>query len=267
MEPNDDASTANILTSGDDMSGAIDPAGEEDFFSFEATAGYIVDFETLGGDINDTKLYIYDVDGVTELAFNDDGGVNWYSLISFTFPADGTYFLKVTGYNAFTQGTYILTASEGAPPCDAPENDTCETALPLPMGGSFTFDSCGATNDYTTVSGGCTGYTSNGLDVVYYVDLVEDQQLTVSATTDYDIVIYLVTDCADVENTCVAGSDNTIGDGFEEIIFDAGQNPGRYYLILDGYSITGLDGIWEVVVDGVVATDVTTFDGLKSMYR
>lgn len=267
VEPNDDAATANVLTAGDDMSGAIEPAGEADFFAITVTAGSAVDFETLAGTIGDTKLYLYDVDGTTQLAYDDDGGAGYYSLISYDFTADGTYYVKVVGYGASYSGSYILTATEAAPPCPAPVNNTCEGALALPFGTTFTFNNCGATNDYTAVSGGCTGYTSAGLDVVYYVDLVADQQLTVEAQTSYDIAIYLVSDCADIAGTCVAGSDNTVSEGYEAIVFDAGNNPGRYFLILDGYSSTGIEGDWTITVDGVVATEAGTFDGIKAMYR
>lgn len=266
VEPNDDYLTANALVIGDDMSAAIDPAGEVDFFSFVATAGQVVVFETHAGDIGDTKLYIFDVDGMTQLDYIDDGGVGYYSRLEFEFPADGTYFVEITGYSSTTQGTYILNATEGEPPCPTPENDTCEGALVLPMGTSFTTTTCGATNDYDPGSGGCTGFAAAGLDIVYYVDLVENQQFTVACQTDYDIAIYLITDCADPVGSCVAGADDTVSAGYEEIIFDAGDAPGRYYLILDAYSSTAF-GDFEVTVDGVVATDATSFGTLKSMYR
>lgn len=265
VEPNDDYTTANPLVVGDDMSAAIDPAGDVDFFAFTATAGMSVDFETLAGDVGDTKMYLYDTDGVSQLAYNDDGGAGYYSLISFDFTADGVYFVEVTGYSSSTQGTYILTATEADPPCPAPVNNTCDGALPLPFGETFTFDNCGATNDYNPGSDGCTGFNANGIDVVYYVDLVENQQFTVSASSSYDTSIYLVTDCGDVAASCVAGAD-VFGEP-EVIVFDAGMNPGRYYMIFDGFSSTGYEGIWEVTVDGVVATDVSTFGSLKSLYR
>jgi hypothetical protein len=264
VEPNDDYMTANPLMLGDDMNAAIDPAGEMDYFAFDATAGMEVDFETFPGDIGDTKLYLYDVDGMTELAYNDDGGEGYYSKISFTFPADGTYFVQVIGYSTSYQGTYILAATEADPPCPAPVNNTCEGALALPLGETFTFDNCGATNDYNPGTGGCTGYNANGIDVVYYVDLVENQQFTVSASSSYDTSIYLVTDCGDVAASCVAG-DDAFGQP-EVIVFDAGMNPGRYYMIFDGYT-SDAEGIWEVTVDGVVATDATSFGGLKAQYR
>jgi hypothetical protein len=263
-EPNDDYLTANPLVVGDDMTAAIDPAGEMDFFAFTATAGMEITFETLAGDIGDTKMYLFDVDGVTQLDYDDDGGEGYYSLITYAFTADGTYFVQVIGYGATYEGTYILTATEADPPCPTPANNTCEGALPLPLGETFTFDNCGATNDYDPTSDGCTGYAAVGIDVVYYVDLIADQQFTISASSSYDTSIYLVTDCGDVVGSCMAG-DDVYGEP-EMIIFDAGENPGRYYMIFDGYSSTG-EGIWEVTTDGVVATDPVSFDGLKALYR
>ena len=267
-EPNDDCSMADYITVDDNYSAAIDPAGDEDWFEVFFPAGGDVTFQTHPGDVGDTKLYLYAADCTTQLAYNDDGGgQGYYSLIDYTLEADTTYFVVVTGYGATTQGTYFLTMTGATPPPPAPENNTCEGALPLPFGDNFSFNSTGATNDYSAPAGGCTGYSSMGVDVVYYVDLVEDQQFTVSCQATYDIAIYLVSDCADIENTCVAGSDNTVSAGFEEIIFDAAQAPGRYFLILDGYSSSGVVGDWDVTVDGVVATDAATFGSVKSMYR
>ncbi len=154
-------------------------------------------------------------------------------------------------------------------PCPVPENDTCAGALELPMGTTFTVNNCGANNDYDLPLGGdsCTGYPTHGLDLVYYVDLVENQELTVTASTSYDNALYLVTDCSDIVNSCVAGVDEDTLNYTETLVFDAADAPGRYYLILDGYSSFGPFGDWEVTVGGVVATQQTTFDSLKSMYR
>ena len=265
-EPNDDCDTTNYITAGDNYSAAIDPAGDVDYFEVFYPAGGMVTFETHPGDVGDTKMYLYADDCTTELAYNDDGGAGYYSLIDFELAADTTYYVVVTGYSNSYEGTYFLTMEAADPPCPAPENNTCEGALALTFGEIITFNNCGATNDYSAPSGGCTGYTTNGIDVVYYVDLVENQQFTVSAETSYDNAIYLVTDCADVENTCVIGSDSTTN-GLEGFVFDAADAPGRYFLILDGYSSAGYEGDWEVITDGVVATEATSWDGLKSLYR
>lgn len=264
-EPNDDCTMADYITAGDNYSAAIDPAGDQDWFEVFYPTGGVVIFETLPGDVNDTKMYLFADDCTTQLAYNDDGGQGYYSKIEYNLDANTTYYVQVVGYGSTTQGTYFLTMTAGDPPSPAPENDTCEGALPLPFG-DFTFDNAGANDTYSAPSGGCTGYTSHGIDVVYYVDLVENQQLEVTAESTYDTSLYLVSDCADIENTCVAGSDN-YGEP-EYFIFDAGTNPGRYYVIFDGYSSVGTEGVWTVSVPtGVVATDETSWDGLKSMYR
>ncbi len=266
VEPNNDYMTATPLVLDDDMSAAINVGGDLDFFSFEATAGLVVNFETRPGDVDDTRMYLYDVDGTTQLAYNDDGGQGAYSALTYEFPADGTYFIEITGYSTTHEGTYILTAGEDLP-CPAPENNTCDGALELVFGSTFTVDNCGATNDYDLPFGGCTGYPTHGLDLVYYVDLVENQELTVTASTGYDNALYLVTDCSDVTNSCVAGVDEASNSAPETLVFDAADAPGRYYLILDGYSNSGQEDEWEITVGGVVATQQTTFDSLKSMYR
>ncbi len=264
-EPNDDCTIADYLTVDDNYMAAIDPAGDEDWFEVFYPAGGEVAFQTHPGDVNDTKLYLYADDCETELAYNDDGGgQGYYSLIEYTIDPNTTYFVKVTGFSGTTQGSYFLTMALADPPPPAPENDTCEGALPLPFG-TFEIDNTGAADDYNPGSDGCTGFNAPGLDIVYYIDLVENQQIEVTAESTFDTSLYLVTDCADVENSCVVGAD-VYGEP-EHIIFDAGSNPGRYYVIFDGFSSTG-QGVWTVSVpEGVVATQETTFDSLKSMYR
>ncbi len=266
-EPNDDCTVADYLTVDDNYSCAIDLAGDEDWFEVFYPAGGSLTFETHPGDAGDTKMYLYADDCSTELAFDDDDGEGYYSLIEYELPANTTVYVRVIHYSATGTGSYFLTCTEAEPLCPAPVNNTCAGALPLPFGSSFTVDNCGATNDYAMTSSGCTGYATSDIDIVYSVDLVEDQQLTVSAISTYDIAMYLITDCNDPEGSCVAGIDLTYGSQPETLIFDAGANPGTYYLILDGYSSTAHEGIWEVTVDGVVPTESTSFDSLKSMYR
>ena len=127
---------------------------------------------------------------------------------------------------------------------------------------------CGALNDYNQADAddSCTGYSTAGLDIVYYVDLVENQELTVECQTSYDIAIYLLSDCADM-NSCVIGADATVSAGYETFVFDTADAPGRYYLILDGFSSTACDE-WTVTVgEDAVATEDASFGTLKAMYR
>jgi len=87
------------------------PPADEDWVRFYATAGHQYEIRTMllndinSGDTaaNDTLLYLYAPDGVTQLAFNDDvGNANWYmgnyyyreSIITWTAPAAGWYFAR-----------------------------------------------------------------------------------------------------------------------------------------------------------------------------
>ena len=87
------------------------PVSEEDWVVFNAIAGHTYEIRTqLINDIssgdnaaNDTLLYLYDTNGTTQLAFNDDvGNINWYmgayfyreSIITWTAPANGSYYVR-----------------------------------------------------------------------------------------------------------------------------------------------------------------------------
>jgi len=268
VEPNDDYLTANPLVAGDDMSAAIDVAGDVDYFAFAATAGLTVDFETLAGDAGDTKLYLYDVDGTTELAFNDDGGAGYYSLISYTFGADGTYFLKVTHYSSSGTGTYILTATEAAPPPPPPANDLCDGAIPIGNGAfSIDGDTSAAANDYDPGSGGCTGFQAAGNDVVFTFGLEAGESFEVTMTTDgFDDSIYLVTDCGDPAGSCVAGADSYPDGSTFSYTAPVDQ---QLFLIVDGYGSSG-NGLFNITgVNGgnVVGNEDMSFGSLKASYR
>ena len=87
------------------------PPSEEDWVIFTATKGDLYEFRTqLTNDINesdtaanDTLLYLYDTNGTTQLAFNDDvGWATWYlgyyyyreSIIDWIAPASGNYYVR-----------------------------------------------------------------------------------------------------------------------------------------------------------------------------
>jgi hypothetical protein len=87
------------------------PTNDEDWVRFNAVAGHPYEIRTMllndidSGDMaaNDTLLYLYDTDGVTQLAFNDDlGNANWYmgnyyyreSIITWTALASGWYYIR-----------------------------------------------------------------------------------------------------------------------------------------------------------------------------
>lgn len=159
---------------------------------------------------------------------------------------------------------------EPPPPPEPPLNDTVQGALDngfeIPPGEYyFAGDNTLANSDYPLATGSCTGYSFTGADVVYFVCLDQGDTFSVVMTNDgFDASIYLMTDPADPFGSCVIGADDP-----EEFSYTA-EAEGMYYLVVGAYA-SGL-GAFEITGFNsgggcVVATDNTTFGGLKSFYR
>jgi clostripain len=120
-EPNEAPGQATFIGHGATLSdAAICPAGDVDYYAFSGNAGDSIvadiDAAALGSSL-DSYLYLYDTDGVTELAQNDDYD-GYDSLIEYVLPADGTYYLKVREYNHPNEGSpdHFYTLSLTSPP-------------------------------------------------------------------------------------------------------------------------------------------------------
>ncbi|MGA2504173.1 MAG: sortase [Anaerolineales bacterium] len=131
-EPDNNYSQAKIIsTDGIPQSHINTPSTEEDWVKFNAVVGHHYDIRTrLTNDVNesdtaanDTLLYLYNTDGVTVLASNDDVGyATWYngyyfyreSLISWTALSTGVYYVRelqwgpTAGYTIRDCHTYNL---------------------------------------------------------------------------------------------------------------------------------------------------------------
>ncbi|MCA9257780.1 MAG: PPC domain-containing protein [Planctomycetales bacterium] len=88
--------------------GTISPAFDRDWFSFVASPGVEYRFTTTLTMLYDSVLTLFDVDGVTELAFNDDYGPGFASQIVWTASTAGVYYVEVRGYSD-DLGDYLLT--------------------------------------------------------------------------------------------------------------------------------------------------------------
>jgi hypothetical protein len=94
----------------------LEAPGDVDYFSFSAVASTpytitLTDPTPLTG-ATDTVLILYDTDGITPLASNDDctSPVSLLSCLGWTAPASGTYYFSVRGY-ANGVGDYEATVS------------------------------------------------------------------------------------------------------------------------------------------------------------
>lgn len=127
-----------------------------------------------------------------------------------------------------------------------PANDSCADADswgPLANGTAVGW-SAGNTNALDAT--GCFSWSSPGQEVVLAIDMVAGQTLSASVLSDEDAQLYVVTDCADVANTCIedASSDDNFAGELEEIALWPAPSTGRYYLVVDLFQ-AALDPAWS----------------------
>jgi hypothetical protein len=140
--------------------------------------------------------------------------------------------------------------------------DTCNSPLDLDVS-ALPVSVVGNTSEfephYGYPEGACPGETggwgggigSGAPDMVYAFTAPSTDDYIIQATGQgYDTNIYLVTDCDDIANSCVAGSDNALEGKTETLIVGLTEGT-AYFLIIDGWSLTDPEnaGPFELVVD------------------
>jgi hypothetical protein len=253
QEPNG-VCPGQAMACGDEIQpAALDPAGDLDWFSFyvdETFRCVTIGTDSYQGSSTDTYLELYDACDGSILAYDDDGGPGLFSLISqFIAPHPGTYYVKVRGYSQTTVGAYTLFLWCTDLPLPPP-NDRCEGAYPIERCTAGTLDGTlsNYTNDYDPWGGpqpSCTGWTARGRDATYQLDL-QMADICHFVYTQYvdDASFYIVTDCDNVNQSCVIGADATVT-GEPETIDWTCPAPGTYFLILDAYG-TDAGGEWTL---------------------
>jgi hypothetical protein len=262
-EPNDSCAQANgPLTLDLPVRGEITP-GDHDWYSLDVLAGQIVVIETFAvpqQPVLDTQLRLLAADCVTELDFDDDGGLGFFSQIVYIPPATETVFIEAEGYDPGANGFYDLLVKVYA----KAEHDQCAGAIDLREQGrrEFTVNTCNGTPDYDPGASGCTGFGMLGSDLVYKIFL-DGVQLAVDLQSDYDLGLYLVSDCADVVASCLSGADRTGEGGIETLIYYP-TAPGEYFLIIDS---EGSCGEVNLTIASPLATDFSSWGAIKVTYR
>jgi hypothetical protein len=270
LEPNGSTATASgPLTNGDAGTGVLPISTDIDFWILNVTATGIWSIGTNPGPspaIGGTIVQLWDSSHV--IAFDYLCGPGDYSLIAYNFTATGIYYVAVRSGGLFDSypGNYELNVNGPVAP---PANESCATVIAVPFVGSYsaTINMDVATNDYSPPLTGCTGYDAIGGDVVYAVTLTAGQEITVEWDPVYfDASLYVVTNCADLAGTCVAGSDaGTDGDP-ETVTF---QNTTgvitTYYIICDSYFCSGGNG--TLTIQSAVADGARSWGATKALYR
>jgi len=143
-EPNDEWNQAKLLEVGQLQTHRFSRPGDVDFVKLVAEAGrrYRIRTLDLAPEV-DTRLYLYDTDGQSLLTWNDDDPASApASVIDWTCPAAGSYFLKVTNLDPAAGGcslTYAIQAvADGAPTPTPTEPPSAHTIyLPLAHNGAL----------------------------------------------------------------------------------------------------------------------------------
>jgi hypothetical protein len=106
FEPDDAYTQANDLeVNGASQRHNFHASGDYDWVRFAATPGCAYVLETF--DLayrSDTYLYLYEPDGRTMIAADDDGGLGLASRIEWTAPLAGTYYAAVRHYSGYAYG-------------------------------------------------------------------------------------------------------------------------------------------------------------------
>jgi subtilisin-like proprotein convertase family protein len=113
VELNDSLAEANLITPDAAVIGALDPAGDEDFFGFDAQAGQTlliaIEVQSLiPPSLANIVVTLFDANG-NQLAENDDANAQTRdSFLQFVIPASGRYYFRVKNFNPGDGGPEYL---------------------------------------------------------------------------------------------------------------------------------------------------------------
>ncbi len=116
-EPDDTIEDASHLTIDTEYEHTIAPEGDEDWFSFDVEAGktyFLVTYDWSGSSDLDNYLELYDSDGMTVLAANDDYN-DLFAGVRFTADETETLYALVRGLYFETVGSYGILYMEAVP--------------------------------------------------------------------------------------------------------------------------------------------------------
>ncbi|RPJ37589.1 MAG: hypothetical protein EHM35_06250, partial [Planctomycetaceae bacterium] len=108
---------ATVVTVPSNLEGELSYIGDIDLFSFDAVAGkaYNIQIDLPESGLQDSTIWLYDTDGQTILAWDDDGGHGLGSRLVWTAPAGGRYYFAVDAIDSdepLDFGAYTLQIAE-----------------------------------------------------------------------------------------------------------------------------------------------------------
>ena len=218
LDPDDHAGSFDDATrvSANDVAEGSIVAGDEDFFVIDTRRDGIYIFETHG---LDTIIELFDEDGYT-LAYDDDGGSNGGSRLSWTVSSPENLYLVVSGYDSYSTGSYELSVTQLEP--DDHGNST-RSATRL--------DS----NDMQD------GSILPNEEDFFVFDGRRGRSYTVEADAQFDFVVEILDDSGYVMNSLVSAAGQPVEWQF------AAPTSASYYIVVRGY-ISDYVGTYELSI-------------------
>ncbi len=184
-------------------------------------------------------------EATSELACNDDFGDNRHSLVS-KLVDPGRYFVFADGFSGSggsPQGNFALEA-EVVPVSGAhAQNDTCQTASNINLGGRVQVDTIHATDD---AQGSCGG--AGAPDVMHRLKVLKRSRLRVTMSkSEFVGALYVQRTCGDASSEVVCKETPASIPRTNEARLDTPLDPGEYTLVIDGKE-AGAFGAAEVEV-------------------
>ncbi|MEB3334471.1 MAG: pre-peptidase C-terminal domain-containing protein, partial [Cyanobacteriota bacterium] len=106
-----DTSTQGRVAIGDQISGVINFAGDQDWIGVALETGRTYRFNLTGDTLSNPTLSLLDGTGRSVLASNDDFGAGLNSQITYTATTSGIHYLSAAGVNDLS-GSYLLAATD-----------------------------------------------------------------------------------------------------------------------------------------------------------
>ena len=248
---NDTPGSCLPVVSGEKVLGAIDPAGDLDYFCVDAGAGQtiIIDIDAyVNGSPLDTVVTLFDKDGVMLLAENDDDE-NADSHLEFQLSNAGRYYVRVRSYGHpccggpdHTYSLLVMLVGGSPPPAPTPTN------TPAPGGGNDTPGSC------TPISSGANvhGAIDPTGDVDYFcIDVIAGQTIVIDidAYVNGSPLDAVVTLFGKDGVTLIAENDD--GENFDPHLEFVLLGAGKYYLRVKSFDhpcCGGPDYVYVLIV-------------------
>lgn len=225
LEADDDAGRfddATRIGSGDRLDGNI-TSGGEDYFVFDARRGRAYIFETHAR--FDTVIELYDESGYDEsgyeIGYDDDGGEDGASRLSWTADSSGNHYLMVRGYGSSDSGRYELSMT-GVDPDD----HGCSRRDATRIGSNDEADG-------TILEGDADYFT---------FDARRGRTYTIETEADFDTVIALLDDRGDE----IAYDDDGGRDSASRLEWEA-PSSGEYFVVVGGFDSFSI-GIYRLLI-------------------